>query len=86
LQLIGTQPDDTHSPEPLHVCVAEQLPQSSARPQPSPTVPQYFPDESWQASGVQPGPLTQMFDSQTCPFGQAPQSIVLKQPLPIMPQ
>ena len=86
LQVSGTQPGFTHRPEALQVCPPEQPPQSIARPQPSPTVPQYFPVAAWQASRTQLAPPTHTPDSHTSPLGQAPQSRVPKQPLPIMPQ
>jgi hypothetical protein len=85
LHVIGTQFVATHRPEPLHVCMPEQLPQSIARPQPSPTLPQYFPVGSMHARGVQ-FEVTQMPPSHIWPVGQAPQSMVAKQPLPMTPQ
>jgi hypothetical protein len=42
LQVIGTQPDVTQTPVALQVWLAPQVPQFRARPQPSPTLPQYF--------------------------------------------
>ncbi len=86
MQVSGTQPGFTHRPEALQVCPPEQPPQSIARPQPSPTVPQYFPVATWQASRTQVAPPTHTPDSHSSPLGQAPQSSVPKQPLPIMPQ
>ncbi len=86
LQVSGTQPAVTHRPEPLQVCVAAQPPQSIARPQPLPTLPQYFPDASWQASGTQLAPPTQTPASHTSPLPHMPQSMVPKQPLPMTPQ
>src|SRR4029078_3286431 len=90
--LSGLQPAGTHTP-PLQKLLPEQLPQSSSRPQPSPTLPQYWalPPEV-TVIGVQLGPPMQMPGAVAPPLqvaspAQAPQSSFCPlQPLPIVLQ
>jgi len=86
----GRAPHTLGVPEPPQLSPAGQVPQSSWPPQPSPTVPQYFPPVCWQVMGVQvPGVALQTFATlapQVCPAGQVPQFIWPPQPLPTVPQ
>src|SRR5690242_20584279 len=68
------------TPRPPHVWPIGQAPQSTVLPQPSPTLPQYWPLESLQANGGHEAG-TQMLASipvpHDCDMGQLPQSMVL---------
>jgi hypothetical protein len=88
LQVSGTQLACTHTPEAVQLLVASQAPQSSARPQPSPMVPQKPPAlvAVGQVSAGQLGPPTHSPFSHTWSPGQVPQSFVSLQPSPMVPQ
>ena len=63
-----------------------QVPQSTERPQPSPTLPQYLPRPVPQLMGVQPAPPTQTLLAHDQPAGQAAlQSMDPPQPSPSVP-
>jgi hypothetical protein len=82
LQVIGTHPGLTQIPE-LHCWPAPQPAQVSARPQPSPIIPQYSP----QVRAIQLGPPTHRPSSHISPSGQAPHSTDSPgQPFPMRPQ
>src|SRR4051812_30482928 len=70
--------------------MGQDTPQSSARPQPSPMTPQYWPPvATMQLIGLQPGsPQTPGTPPppQVAGAVQAPQSIAPPQPSPITPQ
>ena len=84
-------PQTLAMPPPPQVWPVGQLfPQSTAPPQPSPIVPQYWPPGSEQVRlGVHPTwPQTWATPPppQAWPVGQSPQSICASQPLPTTPQ
>jgi hypothetical protein len=93
-QVTGVQLAAPHrfgTPVPPQVSGAVQLaPQSTARPHPSPTIPQYVPPltEQLATEGVQSGSAqTPGTNAPQVSFvGQPPQSMVPPQPLPILPQ
>ena len=62
------------------------MPQSTERPHPSPTVPQYLPMPVPQLTGVQPAPPTHTLLAHDQPAGQAAlQSMEPPHPLPSFP-
>jgi hypothetical protein len=91
VQLPGATPQIPVRPAPPQVCVPAQAPQSRVLPQPSPILPQYWPPVGVQVNAVHdpagaPHTLGMPAPPQLWPAGQAPQSRVLPQPSPILPQ
>src|SRR5437868_1022136 len=82
VQFAPTAPQTPAVPPPPQVWAAEQAPQLTVLPQPSPMTPQYCPFACWQATGVQfattaPHTLAVPPPPQVWPAGQTPQSMVL---------
>jgi len=83
----GVAPHTFEMPPAPQLRGAAQLPQSSARPHPSPMEPQYVPPTWAQVRGAHPSTsVLQTFCTQACPPVQSPQSSVPPQPSPITPQ
>jgi hypothetical protein len=86
LQVIGTQAGSTQTPLLLQVRPVGQAPQSTARPHPSPILPQKSVPVVGQFAGMHEAPWTHEPFSQTSVPGQSPQSSTPLQPSPIFPQ
>src|SRR5437868_11574831 len=75
-----------HTPLVLQLKPVGHVPQSSARPQPSPILPQLRTPVVGQVAGTHDAPWTHTPFSQIWSPGQVPQSCESLQPSPILPQ